>query len=88
MALVSSGSEKKDSEAANMVSISGMEMEWFVSPKKPSVSAAWISCCVISEMREGKSCREILGIVRVVYFVGAIVRAGVRRSVVGCDEER
>jgi hypothetical protein len=36
---------------------------------------------VISEMREEKSCKEILGIVRLVYFVGAIVRGLVGRSV-------
>ena len=69
-----SGSEKKDSEALNMVSISGIEMEWLTTPKNPSVSAAERSWAVISEMRLGKSCREILGIVRLVYFVGAILR--------------
>ena len=74
MALVSSGREKKDEDVSNMCSISETVMEWFVSPKKPSVSAAWISCCVISSILVSKSCREILGIVRLVYFVGAIVK--------------
>ena len=57
-----------------MVSISGIEMEWLTSPKNPSVSAAERSWVVISEMRFGKSWSEILGIVRLVYFVGAIMR--------------
>jgi hypothetical protein len=47
-----------------------------VRQKKPSVSAAERSCVVISLMRVGKSWREILGMVRVVYFVGAIVDGG------------
>lgn len=76
-----SGREKKDSEAVNMCSISGTVMLWLVRLKKPSVSAAWRSCWVISEMREEKSCREIWGIVRVVYFVGAIVMCFVLRGV-------
>lgn len=68
-----SGRAKKDSEAENMVSISERVMPWLMRPKNPSVSAAWISWWVISGMREGKSWREILGMVRVVYFVVAIV---------------
>lgn len=55
VALVSSGSEKKDSEVANMFSISGSEIPWSTRPKKPSVSAAWMSWAVISSMREEKS---------------------------------
>lgn len=43
-------------------------------PKKPSVSAAWISWLVISSMREEKSWREILGMDRSAYLVGAILR--------------
>lgn len=76
MALVLSGREKNDSEVENMCSISDNEMPWLMRPKNPSVSAAWINCCVISSMREGKSWREILGMLRLAYFVGAIVVFG------------
>lgn len=72
-----SGRAKKEAEVENMFSISEREMPWLMSPKNPSVSAAWISCWVISGMREGKSWREILGIVRSAYLVGGMV-SGVR----------
>ena len=73
MDLMVSGREKKDEEVRNMVSISSREIPWLIRPKKPSVSAAAINWVVISLMREGKSWRLILGMLRVVYFVGAIV---------------
>ena len=48
-------------------------MEWLVRTKKPSVSAAWISSSVMISRRVGKSWREILGMVRVVYLVGSVI---------------
>lgn len=63
---------KNEAEVSNICSISGREIPWSVSPKKPSVSAAWINCAVISSNRVSKSWREILGMLRAEYFVGAI----------------
>lgn len=74
--LTSSGKEKKACEVAKMEVIAGMEISVSVKEKKPSVEAAWRSWEVISGIRELKFCREILGMVRVVYLVGEdIVKA-------------
>jgi hypothetical protein len=54
-------------------SISSSEIPWLISPKNPSVSAAWTSWAVISSTRDSKSWREILGMLRSAYLVGAIV---------------
>lgn len=72
--LVVWGREKKDWDRVNMDSIWEGVMSWLIRAKKPSVSAAKISCWVISSMRFGKSWREILGIVLFVYLVsGAMI---------------
>ena len=73
VAFVGSGRVKKDAEVENMCSISEREMPWLVRPKKPSVSAACTNCTVISSILDSKSWRDILGMVRSAYFVGAIV---------------
>ena len=70
---MASGREKKRAEVVNMVSISSREISWLMRPKNPSVSAAERSWVVISLMRVGKEWRLILGMVRVAYFVGAIL---------------
>ena len=69
---VSAGREKNFWERENWVVISWGVMGWLVRTKKPSVSAALMSWVVISSMRVGKSWREILGMVRLVYFVSAM----------------
>ena len=54
-----------------MVSISSMLISVSVREKKPSVSAAWTSCVVISSIRLVKSAREMRGMLRSAYFVAA-----------------
>ena len=67
------GLGEEGGQASNMCSMFLRAMPWLISMKNPSVSAAWMSWVVISSIREEKSCREILGMWRVVYFVDAIV---------------
>jgi len=56
-----------------MAVISGRVISVSVRETKPSVSAVWRSWVVMASRRAGKFAREIRGIVRVVYFVGAMV---------------
>lgn len=66
--LVVSGREKKSWERANMELISRGVMAWLVRMKKPEVEAADKRAVVMAWRRVEGEWREILGMLREMYF--------------------